>query len=71
MKRVRAGVIICPIWGNLREVISGDYAILVHYIRTADGVESTAAFTRYNGVLTDITEKFRTLTLNPDWRERL
>lgn len=69
-RRCRAGVVVCPIWGDLG--LAGEYLILVHFIRDeSGGVQATAAFTRYNGELTDITDKFRTLKILPDWRERI
>lgn len=67
--RVRAGVVVCPIWRDLG--LEGEYLILVHFIRDEGGVHATAAFTRYNGELTDITDKFRTLKMVPDWRGRI
>ena len=70
-KRIRCGVVICPIWKELGQIVAGEFAILVHYIRTEDTIEAVVAYTRYNGVLTDITEKFKTLQLKPDWREKL
>jgi len=69
MDRVRCGVVACPMWLDLE--IEGEYLLLVHWIRTEHGVLPTAAYTRYNGELTNITDKFRTLKITPDWHDRV
>jgi hypothetical protein len=64
--RFRCGVVVCPVWRMLE--IQGDFEILIHYVRGIDGVATmTAAYSRYNGVLTNISDKIRTLKLVPDW----
>lgn len=68
-ERHRAGVVVCPIWGDLG--VEGDFALLIHYRRTDDEPVMTAAYSRYNGNLTDISDKMRTLRLVPDWQERV
>lgn len=65
----RCGVVVCPIWVDLG--IDGEFRIIIHYARQGSDVQMTAAFSRYNGELTDITAKFRTLKLVPDWRSRI
>lgn len=65
-QRIRCGVVVCPIWRDLS--FHGTFEILVHYQRSENGVEATAAFTRYNNDIVDICDKFRTLKLVPDWR---
>lgn len=65
--RVRGGVIQCYIWHEF----DGDFAVIIHYVHTEDGPVPTAAYTRYNGELTNICEKFRTLRIEPDWRNKI
>jgi hypothetical protein len=71
MERVRCGVVVCPIWKELGQIVAGDFAILVHYVRTKDTIEAVVAYTRYRGIITEITDKFKTIQLKPDWRDKL
>lgn len=70
--RVRAGVIVCPIWDEVGlAAFSGEFSILIHYVKTDDGIVMSAAYTRYRGEITDISEKIKTITLIPGWQERV
>lgn len=67
--RVRVGTVVCRIWEHL--AMEGDFHILLHYRRDGDGVDITAAYSRYNSEITDITDKIRTIRLIPNWKDRI